>query len=65
MASTRDPLMGNAVLTHTRLIKAGVDAQLYIQEGLGHAFMASMPKTPEAIDAYIAAWKFFDTHLGR
>lgn len=65
MASTRDPLMGNAILTHTRLIKAGVDAQLYIQEGLGHAFMASMPKTPEAIDAYTAAWKFFDTHLGR
>lgn len=65
MVSTRDPLMGNAVLTHTRLLKAGVDAELYMQEGLGHAFMASLAKSPEAIDAYSAAWKFFDTRLGR
>ena len=63
LTSTRDPWMSNAIITNARLIRAGVTSELYIQEGLGHGFMNLMPGVPEAIDAYKAAWRFFDKAL--
>jgi acetyl esterase/lipase len=55
VTATRDPLMSDTVVTHARMLKAGVDAHLFVQEGLGHAFLASMPMVPEAVDAYSVA----------
>lgn len=64
ISATRDPLMSTSIATHSRLVAAGADASLYVQEGLGHGFLAFMPGVPEAVDAYQAAWKFFDKQLG-
>lgn len=63
LTGTRDPWMSNALVTHSRLIGAGVNSELYLQEGLGHAFLNLMPGVPEAEDAWKAAWKFFDKAL--
>jgi monoterpene epsilon-lactone hydrolase len=63
LTGTRDPWMSNALVTHSRLIRAGVNSELYLQEGLGHAFLNLMPGVPEAEDAWQAAWKFFDKAL--
>jgi acetyl esterase/lipase len=63
VSGTRDLAMSNAVMTYTALLKAGVEAQLFIQEGLGHGHFFAFPGTPESTDAYNLIWKFFDTHL--
>jgi len=71
ITGTRDAQMSNAVYTHTQLIKAGVDAELHVWEGMGHGFFAQpvsnlidvdMPETREAWNVIV---KFFSTHLGR
>lgn len=63
VTGTRDIAMSNAVMTHTALLKAGADAQLFLQEGLGHGHFFSFPGTPESATAYDVIWKFFDGHL--
>ena len=65
VSGTRDSTMSNAVVTYTELLKAGVEAQLFIQEGLGHGHFFAFPGTPESTDAYNVFWKFFDSHLAR
>ena len=49
---------------HTQLVKAGVEADLHVWEGMGHSFLVDMD-TPEAREAYDVAAKFFHKHLGR
>ncbi len=65
LAGTRDIAMSNAIMTHTRLLQAGVRAELFIQEGMGHGHFFSFPGTPEANTAYDVIWSFFDRHLKR
>ena len=65
VTGTRDVAMSNALLTHTALLRAGVDAQLFVQEGLGHGHMFAFPGTPESMTAYDVIWAFFDKHLKR
>jgi monoterpene epsilon-lactone hydrolase len=65
VSGTRDIAMSNAVMTHTRLLEAGVEADLFIQEGLGHGHFFMFPGTPEAETAHRVIWNFFDRHLGR
>lgn len=36
VTGTRDIAMSNALMTHTELLKADVEAELFVQEGLGH-----------------------------
>jgi epsilon-lactone hydrolase len=62
--STRDQTMSNAIYTHAQLVKAGVDADLHIWDGMEHCFIAD-PNLPEAREAYDVFVKFFDQHLGR
>ena len=64
VSGTRDIAMSNALITHTRLLQAGVEADLFIQEGLGHGHFFMFPGTPEAETAHRIIWNFFDRHLG-
>jgi len=53
-----------AVYTHTQLVKAGVDADLHVWEGMWHGFIydVSLPESQEAYDVIV---KFFSLHLGK
>jgi monoterpene epsilon-lactone hydrolase len=61
---TRDFAMSAAAYGHRRMLKAGVESDLLIYDGLGHGFMTN-PDYPEARDLYEIAAKFYDKHLGR
>ena len=61
--ATRDFMLSSAAFSHARFLKAGVDAHLYVQEGLGHSFPISFPGTQEASDAYRRIWAFFNAYL--
>ncbi len=63
VTGTRDIAMSNAIMTHTRLLQAGVRAELFVQEGLGHGHFFAFPGTPESKTAYDVIWRFFDKHL--
>jgi epsilon-lactone hydrolase len=47
-----------------RLWESGVDAELFVFDGLGHAFMMD-PALPESRETYSILVRFFDRHLGR
>jgi len=64
LTSTRDAAASSAVHTHALLVKAGVDAELHMWEGLPHGFFTFEPDFPESREAWDAAVKFFDRHLG-
>lgn len=64
MSGTRDGAMSSVVYMHSRLDKLGVDADLHIWEGLGHAFFFNNFELPESRDAYDVIVRFFDKHLG-
>ena len=65
VTGTRDIAMSNVIVTHAALLKAGVDARLFVQEGLGHGQFFIFAGTPESATAYDVIWNFFDQHLGR
>jgi acetyl esterase/lipase len=52
-----------AVYTHEQLLKAGVDSQLIVGEGLGHCYIMN-PDLPESRDAYMLIARFFNAKLG-
>jgi len=62
VTGTRGFELSNAVYTHTQLVKAGVDAQLHVWEGLFHGFFYN-PDVPESRDCYDVIVKFFDQEL--
>lgn len=64
LTATRDFELSTAVFTHIQLVKAGVDAELYVWDGLGHGFFGEFPELPESIDAQKVIARFFDRHLG-
>jgi epsilon-lactone hydrolase len=63
VTSTRDILLSGTSIFHRALLRAGVDAQLVVYEGLPHAFWYhfQLPETREALDGMA---KFFDEKLG-
>jgi epsilon-lactone hydrolase len=64
-SGTRDLFLSLTVMTHRKLRRAGVEAELQVFEGMSHAqyyFDAFMPESKEAF-AEIA--RFFDKHLGQ
>jgi len=63
ISGTRDAALSSAVYTHTQLVKAGVDAELHVWEGLGHGEYND-PDIPEAKEAEDAIVRFFERHLG-
>jgi len=66
ITATRAPELSGAVTTHKELVKAGVDAELHVWDGLGHAFFYD-PALPESREAFDVMARFFATrlHLGR
>lgn len=64
IAGTRDFALSSIANTHSRLVAAGVDADLHVWEGLGHGFFMD-PRLPESREAYDVIVKFFDRHLSR
>jgi len=63
IAGARDFALSSVVHTHSVLISQGVDAQLHVWEGLGHAFFFD-PDLPQSREVYSVTVKFFDKHLG-
>jgi monoterpene epsilon-lactone hydrolase len=49
---------------HRKLRSAGVEAELFLFDGLWHAFIM-MPNLPESREAYAIVAGFFDEHLER
>lgn len=64
LTSTRDLALSSVVHTHGCLVEQGVRADLYVWEGLEHAFHYS-PELPQSRRLYAIAAKFFDDHLDR
>jgi len=63
LTGTRDFALSGALYTHEQLVKAGVDAELHVWEGLFHGFFYNAD-VPESRDAFRVMIRFFDRHLG-
>lgn len=64
ITSTRDSGLSTTVSTHANLIKAGVEADLHVWEGLEHCFNTDH-SIPETADAQNVIIRFFEKHLGQ
>jgi len=64
ITGTRGFDLSTAVYTHSLLVKAGVEADLHVWEGIFHGFLYN-PDVPESRDTYDVIVNFFDKHLGR
>jgi acetyl esterase/lipase len=63
ISATRAFDLSGAVNTHRELVKAGVDAELHLWDGLGHAFFYDIG-LPESREAFAVMTRFFRRHLG-
>jgi len=64
VVATRDFALSSVVQTHSELVRLGVEAELHVWEGLGHAFFFN-PDLPQSREMYDVTVKFFAKHLGR
>lgn len=64
ITATRDMAMSSALHTHRQLVKAGVEADLHVWDGLQHYFFGDVD-LPESREAYRVMVDFFDHYLGR
>jgi len=64
VVATRDFALSSVVQTHSELVRLGVEAELHVWEGLGHAFFFD-PDLPQSREMYDVTVKFFDKHLGK
>lgn len=64
ITGTRGFELSAALYTHEQLVKAGVDTELHVWEGLFHGFFYNVD-VPESMDALNVIIRFFDRHLGR
>ena len=62
ISATRAPEMSSAVNTHRELVKAGVESDLNVWDGLGHAFFYNID-LPESREAFQVMADFFARHL--
>jgi acetyl esterase/lipase len=62
ITATRAPEMSSAVTTHRELVKAHVDAELHVWDGLGHDFFSNID-LPESKEAFDVMADFFRKHL--
>lgn len=62
-SGTRDLLLSLTVLTHRKLRRAGVRAELQVYEGMSHCQYMSDPACAEAKEAFTEISRFFDEHL--
>jgi acetyl esterase/lipase len=64
VTGSRASEMSAALKTHIELVKAGVDAEIFVWDGMPHGFFYN-PDLPESKEAYDIMAKFFDRKLGR
>ena len=64
-SGTRDLFLSLTVLTHRKLRRAGVEADLQVFEGMAHAQYNFDPFLPEAKEVFTEIASFFDKHLGK
>jgi acetyl esterase/lipase len=62
VTGTRSFDMSAAVYAHSLLVKAGVETDLHVWEGMFHGFFYNAD-VPESIDCYTVIVNFFDKHL--
>jgi len=53
------------VLTHRKLRRAGVEAELQVYEGMAHAQYNFDAFAPETRETFTEIARFFDKHLGK
>jgi epsilon-lactone hydrolase len=63
VTGTRDFLSSGVIHAHSELVKLGIDAELHVWEGMGHAFFFDV-ELPESKDMYQVTARFFNRHLG-
>ncbi len=64
-SGTRDLFLSLTVLTHRKLRRAGVEADLQVFEGMSHAQYNFDAFMPESKEAFTEIARFFDKHLGK
>ncbi|MBW2273806.1 MAG: alpha/beta hydrolase fold domain-containing protein [Deltaproteobacteria bacterium] len=64
VTSTRDGALSSAIVTHQRLVGAGVEAELHVYEGLPHYFFADTG-LPESRHVFDVIARFFTRRLAR
>jgi len=64
-SGTRDLFLSLTVLTHRKLRRAGVEADLQVFEGMSHAQYNFDPDAPETKETFTEIARFFDRHLGK
>ena len=64
-SGTRDLFLSLTVLTHRKLRRAGVEADLQVFEGMSHAQYNFDPDAPETKETFTEIARFFDQHLGK
>ena len=64
-SGTRDLFLSLTVLTHRKLRRAGVEAELQVFEGMSHAQYNFDPSMPESKETFVEIARFFDKHLGK
>jgi epsilon-lactone hydrolase len=64
-SGTRDLFLSLTVLTHRKLRRAGVEAELQVFEGMSHAQYNFDPYAPETKETFGEIARFFDKHLGK
>ena len=64
-SGTRDLFLSLTVLTHRKLRRAGVEAELQVYEGMSHAQYNFDPYAPETKEVFTEIANFFNKHLGK
>jgi acetyl esterase/lipase len=64
ITSTRGMEYSSALNSHNALVRAGVDTELHVWDGLPHAFWYNSD-LPESREVYDVIAHFFDRHLGK
>ncbi|HMA73851.1 MAG TPA: alpha/beta hydrolase [Xanthobacteraceae bacterium] len=64
-SGTRDLFLSLTVLTHRKLRRAGVEADLQVYEGMSHAQYNFDAFAPESKEVFTEIAQFFDKHLGK
>ncbi len=64
VTSTRGMEYSSAINSHNALVRAGVDAELHVWDGLPHAFWYNSG-LPESREVYDVIARFFDRHFGK
>ena len=64
-SGTRDLFLSLTVLTHRKLRRAGVEADLQVFEGMSHAQYNFDSYAPETKETFTEIARFFDKHLGK